>query len=29
VISLRDKLKESPLYKTLLEELEEFSKANK
>ena len=28
-ISLRDKLKESPLYKTLLEELEEFSKANK
>lgn len=29
VISLRDKLKESPLYKSLLEELEEFSKANK
>lgn len=29
VIALRDKLKESPLYKTLLEELEEFSKANK
>lgn len=29
VISLRDKLKESPLYKTLLEELEEFSKSNK
>jgi small subunit ribosomal protein S4 len=29
VISLRDKLKESPLYKTLLEELEEFSKWNK
>jgi ribosomal protein S4 len=29
VISLRDKLKESPLYKTLLEELEEFSKGNK
>lgn len=29
VISLRDKLKESPLYKTLLEELEEFSKNNK
>jgi ribosomal protein S4 len=26
---LRDKLKESPLYKTLLEELEEFSKNNK
>jgi small subunit ribosomal protein S4 len=29
VISLRDKLKESPLYKTLLEEFEEFSKWNK
>jgi small subunit ribosomal protein S4 len=29
VIALRDKLKESPLYKSLLEELEEFSKANK
>ena len=29
VISLRDKLKESPLYKWLLEELEEFSKQNK
>ncbi len=29
VIALRDKLKESPLYKTLLEELEEFSKQNK
>ncbi len=29
VIALRDKLKESALYKTLLEELEEFSKANK
>ena len=29
VISLRDKLKESPLYKSLLEELEEFSKSNK
>jgi small subunit ribosomal protein S4 len=29
VIALRDKLKESPLYKTLLEELEEFSKNNK
>lgn len=29
VISLRDKLKESPLYKSLLEELEEFSKQNK
>ncbi len=29
VISLRDKLKESPLYKSLLEELEEFSKNNK
>ncbi|MDR0772250.1 MAG: hypothetical protein LBF15_04405 [Candidatus Peribacteria bacterium] len=26
---MRDKLKESPLYKTLLEELEEFSKNNK
>ncbi|MDD2870545.1 MAG: 30S ribosomal protein S4 [Candidatus Gracilibacteria bacterium] len=29
VIALRDKLKESPLYKSLLEELEEFSKQNK
>lgn len=29
VIALRDKMKESPLYKSLLEELEEFSKANK
>lgn len=29
VICLRDKLKESPLYKSLLEELEEFSKQNK
>jgi small subunit ribosomal protein S4 len=29
VIELRDKLKESPLYKSLLEELEEFSKQNK
>jgi len=29
VISLRDKLKESPLYKNLLEEFEEFSKQNK
>ncbi len=29
VISLRDKLKESPLYKSLLEELEAFSKENK
>ena len=29
VIVLRDKLKESPLYKSLLEELEEFSKQNK
>lgn len=29
VIELRDKLKESPLYKSLLEELEEFSKKNK
>ena len=29
VISLRDKLKESTLYKSLLEELEEFSKSNK
>ena len=29
VISLRDRLKESPLYKSLLEELEEFSKSNK
>jgi ribosomal protein S4 len=29
VISLRDKLKESSLYKNLLEELEEFSKQNK
>nr|MDD3720640.1 30S ribosomal protein S4 [Candidatus Gracilibacteria bacterium] len=28
-IELRDKLKESPLYKSLLEELEEFSKQNK
>jgi small subunit ribosomal protein S4 len=28
-IVLRDKLKESPLYKSLLEELEEFSKKNK
>lgn len=28
-IELRDKLKESPLYKSLLEELEEFSKKNK
>ncbi|MBT3728752.1 hypothetical protein HOF65_08245 [bacterium] len=26
---MRDKLKESPLYKSLLEELEEFSKQNK
>lgn len=29
VIELRDKLKESPLYKGLLEELEEYSKQNK
>jgi len=29
VIELRDKQKESPLYKSLLEELEEFSKKNK
>lgn len=29
VIELRDKMKESPLYKSLLEELEEFSKQNK
>ncbi len=29
VIELRDKLKETPLYKTLIEELEEFSKSNK
>jgi len=29
VVELRDKLKESHLYKTLLEELEEFSKQNK
>lgn len=29
VIELRDKMKESPLYKSLLEELEEFSKKNK
>ena len=29
VVSLRDKLKESPLYKSLLEELAEFSKENK
>lgn len=29
VIELRDKLKESPLYKSLFEELEEFSKQNK
>lgn len=29
VIELRPKLKESPLYKSLLEELEEFSKQNK
>lgn len=29
VIALRDKLKESPLYKSLLEELAEFSKENK
>ncbi len=28
-IELRDKLKESPLYKSLFEELEEFSKQNK
>lgn len=29
VVELRDKLKESPLYKTLLEELEDYSKQNK
>jgi len=29
VVSLRDKLKESPLYKTLLEEFAEFAKDNK
>lgn len=29
VIELRDKLKESPLYKSLIEELKEFSKQNK
>lgn len=29
VIELRDQLKESPLYKSLIEELEEFSKKNK
>lgn len=29
VIALRDKMKESPIYKSLLEELEEFAKANK
>ncbi len=29
VIELRDKLKESPLYKSLVEEFEEFSKQNK
>ena len=29
VVALRDKMKESPLYKSLLEELEEFSKQNK
>ncbi len=29
VIELRDKLKESPLYKNLIEELNEFSKENK
>jgi small subunit ribosomal protein S4 len=29
VLELRDKLKESHLYKSLLEELEEFSKQNK
>lgn len=29
VIELRDKLKESPLYKSLIEELAEFSKQNK
>ena len=29
VVELRDKLKESPLYKSLIEELEEFSKQNK
>ena len=29
VIALRDKMKESPLYKSLLEELEEVAKSNK
>ena len=29
VLELRDKLKESPLYKSLLEDLEQFSKQNK
>jgi len=29
VIELRDKMKESPLYKSLIEELNEFAKANK
>lgn len=29
VIELRDKMKESPLYKTLVEEFEEFAKQNK
>jgi small subunit ribosomal protein S4 len=29
VIALRDKMKESPIYKSLLEELDEFAKANK
>jgi hypothetical protein len=29
VIELREKMKESPLYKSLIEELEEFSKKNK
>jgi small subunit ribosomal protein S4 len=29
VIELRDKLKESPLYKSLIEEMEEYSKQNK
>ena len=29
VIELRDKLKESPLYKSLIEELAEYSKENK
>jgi len=29
VIALRDKMKESPLYKSLIEEFEELSKANK